>query len=251
MNYFFDMDGTLTPSRSLIEKGMVEALKKLSEKHNVIVVSGSKYSQMEQQLKEAVPFVHFKLAQSGNHAIRWDSENPVEDERLWLNELEWMQKAEVYKYLLETKTAWQLELPNFGLCDWEDLLEDRGCQISFSFVGHHADIEDKKKFDPDFAKRKDFLKEYPFESNSMEVRIGGTTCFDFMQIGRNKGFFVSKLIKNQNWRKEDCVYVGDALFPGGNDETVVGVIKTMQVANTQETLEFINKELEGDNTFKQ
>lgn len=31
--------------------------------------------------------------------------------------------------------------------------------------------------------------------------------------------------------KDDCVYFGNALFPGGNDKTVIGVIDTFPVDN--------------------
>ncbi len=34
-----------------------------------------------------------------------------------------------------------------------------------------------------------------------------------------------------NWEKSECLFFGDALFPEGNDETVIGVIETIQVEN--------------------
>ena len=37
---------------------------------------------------------------------------------------------------------------------WGDVIEDRGSQITFSALGQQAPLEEKKKWDPDFAKRK-------------------------------------------------------------------------------------------------
>ena len=34
------------------------------------------------------------------------------------------------------------------------MIEDRGSQITFSALGQQAPIEEKKKWDPDFTKRK-------------------------------------------------------------------------------------------------
>jgi hypothetical protein len=42
------------------------------------------------------------------------------------------------------------------------------------------------------------------------------------------------------WQKEDCLYIGDALFPGGNDETVVGVIPTQLVKDYHATYTYLS-----------
>ena len=74
---------------------------------------------------------------------------------------------------------------------------------------------------------------------AIDVVPGGTTCFDFFLRGKNKGYNVLRLIKKKDWRNTECVYVGDALFPGGNDETVIGVIPTHPVQGPDETFAFI------------
>ena len=87
------------------------------------------------------------------------------------------------------------------------------------------------------------LVEHPLVSDAVEVRIGGTTTFDYFRKGMHKGHNVLELIRRKGWVKDECVYVGDALFPGGNDETVIGVIDTHPVKNPTETLEFIRSVL--------
>ena len=47
---------------------------------------------------------------------------------------------------------------------------------------------------------------------------------DYFKKGKNK-FNINRLIDLKGWEKEECLFFGDALFPGGNDETVNGVIQ--------------------------
>ncbi|MDO8520795.1 MAG: HAD hydrolase family protein, partial [bacterium] len=114
-------------------------------------------------------------------------------------------------------------------------LEDRGSQISYSFVGHTAKIEEKEKFDPDKSRRTTILREYPFRSETVEVKIAGTTCFDFYIKGSHKGKNIAELCKKMGWEKDECLYVGDALFKNGNDESVIGVIPLKKVRDPKDT----------------
>ena len=43
---------------------------------------------------------------------------------------------------------------------WGEVIEDRGSQITFSALGQQAPLEEKDKWDPDYAKRKK-IKEHP------------------------------------------------------------------------------------------
>ena len=71
------------------------------------------------------------------------------------------------------------------------------------------------------------------------MRTGGTTTLDFTLKGKHKGFNIARFIEKMGWKKEDCVYVGDALFPGGNDETVIGVIPTKAIHDYHETYAYL------------
>lgn len=113
-----------------------------------------------------------------------------------------------------------------------------GAQISYSFVGHHADITLKKEFDPGGSKRREVLASHP-PPVGIEVRVGGTTCLDYFPYGLNKGFNVRKYASLRGWPMRECIYVGDALFPGGNDESVIGVMPTFPVQDPEETYGFL------------
>ena len=80
-----------------------------------------------------------------------------------------------------------------------------------------------------------------FHSENIEVGIGGTTCIDFFKKGNSKGDNVLEYIKRKNWKKSECLYVGDALFEGGNDYSVVGKLSTLSVKNPEETYHLIKE----------
>ena len=44
-----------------------------------------------------------------------------------------------------------------------------------------------------------------------------------------------------DWDKDECVYFGDGLYPGGNDEAVIGVIETIPVVNHLDTYRILQE----------
>ena len=75
------------------------------------------------------------------------------------------------------------------------------------------------------------MEQVPFASETLTIKIGGSTSFDYFPEKRNKGTNVQRLIDLKKWKNEDCVYFGDGLFPGG----VIGVIDTIPVEDHLDT----------------
>lgn len=222
------MDGTISMARSKITPEMKAMLDSyIQDGVDVIVISGSHNEQMDYQT-ENLPII--KMGQNGNHAI-----HPIHGE-LWCDVMTQQQKDKITEH---TKAIWAA--CTHTVPDEDDLFEDRGSQISFSLYGHNADVHEKKLFDGDFAKRKALLEKIPYECDETEVKIGGSTTFDYIQKGKNKGYNVAKIIEHFSWDKDECLFFGDALFPGGNDETVVGVIETIEVRDEHDCLRKLEK----------
>jgi len=218
LRLFFDMDNTLTRSRTPITDEMHTLLGSLP--CTIVAVSGQTADAVIKQLKGLDCYV---LGQNGNDA-RYG------EETLWHNTLTEDEKAAIYDHIASLPRTWDVP-------DENDLIEDRGCSISFSLYGHHAPIEDKEKFDPDQAKRIGLLTEHPLNSETIEVKIGGTTTLDYLKKGLHKGYNIARLCEYKDWNLDTCLYFGDALFPDGNDETVIGVIDTRAVKNPDDTYE--------------
>ena len=100
---------------------------------------------------------------------------------------------------------------------WGEVIEDRGSQITFSALGQQAPLEEKKVWDADFAKRKKMKALLDELLPDFSVRLGGTTSVDITRPGVDKAYGIARLGDTLGIAKEDMMFVGDALFPGGND----------------------------------
>ena len=100
---------------------------------------------------------------------------------------------------------------------WGETIEDRGSQITYSALGQQAPIEEKKKWDPDFAKRKKIKAILDKSIPEFSVRLGGKTSVDVTKPGIDKAYGIEKLRDTLGISIQEMIFIGDALFPGGND----------------------------------
>ena len=210
---FFDMDQTIAPARQMMLSKMFNYLTSLSQ--DIIVVSGSSIEQMPNQLGT---LRSFRLGQNGNHAI------DMEGTELWNVPLQEHHRTEILDHISQIVEILEHDLNH----EWNPI-EDRGAQITFSPIGNTAPLDLKRTYDPDRSKRLSLLDKIPFASEELVVKIGGSTSLDYIHKDRHKGTNVQKLIDYMKWEKDECVYFGDGLYPGGNDEAVIGVIETIAV----------------------
>lgn len=232
-HFFFDLDKTLTRSRSLMEPEHEKIFRSLCELCDVAVVTGGQIAQIEKQIPLGLRGMYHALSQSGNHAVLKNGA------ALWSEEFTEAQRLAVNEFIRIVHDEMQLPVK-----DENDLVEDRGSQISYSLIGHNEDIAKKEAFDPDAKKRLAILEKHKDDVEKLraagaDVRVGGTTTFDFTLEGKHKGFNIQRFIDKMGWKREDCIYVGDALFAGGNDETVIGIIPTKAVADYHETYDYL------------
>jgi hydroxymethylpyrimidine pyrophosphatase-like HAD family hydrolase len=119
---------------------------------------------------------------------------------------------------------------------WGELMEDRGSQITFSALGQEAPLEEKKKWDPDFSKRRQIKVLLDKSIPEFSVRLGGTTSVDVTKQGIDKAYGIRKLRDILGAAISEMIFIGDALFPGGNDYPAkeAGVV-SIQVRDPNET----------------
>jgi HAD superfamily hydrolase (TIGR01484 family) len=225
---FFDMDQTIAPARQPILPEMYKLLSSLD--HSLVIVSGQEVDKIGWQSNQLPTYT---LGQIGNHAT------DVSDNELWNIELETFHKAEILSHIEQLTQQLDHDLNH----DWNPI-EDRGAQITFSPIGNTAPHELKQAYDPDAAKRKLLLENTPFDSEELVVKIGGSTSYDYIHKDRHKGTNVQKLIDLKGWNPDDCIYFGDGLYPGGNDEAVIGVIETVLVEDHLDTYAKLKKMFE-------
>ena len=72
------------------------------------------------------------------------------------------------------------------------------------------------------------------------IRVGGTTSVDITRLGIDKAYGIRKLRDVPGVSMGEMIFIGDAVFPGGNDYPAkeAGVV-TIQVRDPNETKRLI------------
>ena len=229
----FDLDGTIAESKSALDAEMSELLRGLLSVVKVAVISGGDWPQFERQLIAMLtPDANLSnlslLPTCGTKFYKFTSKW----ERLYSEDFTADEKKKIVGSLQEALGFLHLRQERV----WGEQIEDRGSQVTLSALGQQAPLEEKKKWDPDFAKRRRIKALLDDLLPGFSVRLGGTTSVDVTKPGIDKGYGIRKLRAILGVPIEEMLFVGDALFPGGNDYAakVAGVV-CIQVRDPNET----------------
>jgi HAD superfamily hydrolase (TIGR01484 family) len=123
---------------------------------------------------------------------------------------------------------------------WGERIEDRGSQITFSALGQQAPLDAKEHWDPDFAKRKVIQADLRTHLPGLSINMGGATSIDITREGVDKAYGLKKLRDASGIELDSMMFIGDAIFPGGNDYPAKELgLDTVKVRDPQETLSVI------------
>jgi HAD superfamily hydrolase (TIGR01484 family) len=123
-----------------------------------------------------------------------------------------------------------------------EILEDRDTQLSFSALGQLAPIDEKELWDPDHKKRQKIKTLIESKIPEATLAIGGTTTIDVLAKGFDKAVGLIRFLNKIGLEKSNMLFIGDALFPGGNDYSVFEAgIDTLPVKGPEETALIIKK----------
>lgn len=214
----FDLDGTLAESKSAMDDEMVSLLNSLLAVAKVAVISGGDWPQFQRQLL-AQNFISNRLSNlsllptCGTKFYQYLSDW----KEIYSDDLSVSQKDQIIKALNTAMHSLQLTPAKV----WGEIIEDRGSQITFSALGQGAPLFEKREWDPEFVKRKKMQELLNKLIPEYSVRLGGTTSIDVTRPGIDKAYGIAKLDEILGIRKTEMLFVGDALFPGGNDYPVV------------------------------
>ncbi len=241
----FDLDGTLTESRSPLDSEMAELLCKLLSETNVVVASGASLVQFQKQFlnnlrcdRKSFQNLYLFLTNGGSF-YKYENE--------WINVYtETFSQDEKEKILNAFEKAFQETGITPPKTIHGTLIEDRGCQMTFSGLGQTAPLELKKKWDPDHSKRLVIMQALERHLPEFEISIGGTTSIDVTKKGIDKAYAITQIKKHLRIPKEEILLIGDALFKGGDDYPVkrMGIARIL-VSGTEETKKIIKKLLQG------
>ena len=210
----FDLDGTLAESKSSLDAEMSRLLHDLLGIVKVAVISGGDWPQFEKQVLSHLPhdesLVNLSLLPTcGTKFFQYKGDwKKIYSEDFTANEKE--------KITSSLKKA--VEQAGFKVEKvWGEVIEDRGSQITFSALGQQAPLVYKDKWDSDFTKRKKIKAILDTLIPEFSVRMGGATSIDVTKPGIDKAYGVRKLQDILGISLKEMIFIGDALFAGGND----------------------------------
>ena len=73
---------------------------------------------------------------------------------------------------------------------------------------------------PNTVKREKVVKFIAPLLPEADIFIAGTTTIDILPKGVTKGIMLEKMLLNRKLQKSDLLFIGDALYKGGNDYEV-------------------------------
>ena len=231
----FDLDGTLAESKQPLKDSMGEALADLLAVAHVAVISGGDWPQFQKQVASRLPA-------RADLSRLWLM--PTTGTKLYTHrEGAW---SPVYAELFSDdmraaiREAFDASLLATGFKPeqtWGERIEDRGSQITFSALGQQAPIAEKHAWDPDFAKRRVIQADLHSRLPDLSINMGGATSIDITQKGVDKGYGLRKLRDASGIPLEQMMFIGDAIFPGGNDYPAKEIgLKTVRVKDPDGTL---------------
>jgi phosphomannomutase len=230
----FDLDGTLAESKAAIDKEMAHLFSGLLDVAKVAIISGGDWPQFEKQVIAHLPKGTklsrlFILPTCGTKFYKYKSSG-------WKKIYSEDFTAEEKKKIIESLNQ-AVEKSGFKADKtWGDQVEDRESQITFSALGQKAPLEPKKAWDPDFKKRKKIKVILDKLIPGFAVHLGGATSIDITKPGIDKAYGMYKLRDTLKITIKQMLFMGDALFDGGNDQPARTTgADCIQVRDPQET----------------
>lgn len=213
----FDLDGTLTESKTSMDETTADLLVQLLQRKMIAVISGGAFGQFEKQLISTLRCSHellkkfFLFPTTGTRFYRYVVDHW---EQVYADEMTVVERTKI-------KEAFEKAFHDIGYHHPDQLfgevIEDRGTQVTFSALGQEAPLDLKKKWRDTQDRRQeivDALKKYIPE---FEIKIPGVTSIDVTRLGIDKSYGIRQMEKRLGIVIGDMVFVGDALYEGGND----------------------------------
>ncbi len=237
----FDLDGTLAESKAAIDGEMSRLLGALLRVVRVAVISGGGWPQFQKQIVARLPHdadlrdlsllptcgTRFYAYDGNDWHLRYAMDLSADDKRRIVDALG---AAVATSGFAANRT-------------WGDTIEDRESQITYSALGQSAPLDAKNAWDPDVSKRIAIKALLDVTLPDFSIRLGGSTSIDVTLPGVDKAYGIRKLRDNLGVPEDEMLFVGDALFPGGNDaparETGAACIAVRDPEETKRIIETI------------
>ena len=220
INYVFDVDGTLTPSRGKMDLAFQKWFIEWQKTHKSYLVTGSDYAKTVEQVGQEVIDNACMLFNCCGNEVR-------EKDKIIFSS-DWQPNNE----LLE---ALEQELQNSDYPEKTGKhIEIRTGMLNFSIVGRNAQKSQReryRKYDNENSERIGICLRLERKFEDLDFMIGGETGIDVYPTGKDK-----RLVLDYISHDDPIVFFGDKTLPGGNDYPLaINVDMTNKVESWEDT----------------
>ena len=235
----FDLDETLAPSFQAPSDYMIQILSALLDIMPVAIMSGAGFDRINAGVTARMPRL------SGNFYIFPNSSSQcyIYDAGVWRVEYNHLltddERTRIRNAIMQCIQGLDVikSTPSYG-----ERIVDREAQIAFTIVGLEAPLDIKQSWDPDGGKRRIIIEALEQKLVGFDILIGGASTIDITRKDVNKAYGVEWLSKRLGFQPSEMLYVGDALYEGGNDAVVIPTgIQTRPVTGPDKTVAIINE----------
>lgn len=241
----FDLDNTLTKDFKPPHLHTASRLHRLLNMVPVAIMSGASFKQMQEYLLPTLPADIDKtklylFPDTAGQCYLWE-------ENMWKQQynFDFTQEEKTKIVSAVTKSLEEQGIsPDAG--KYGEKIKIKQAQITITGLGFDAPAEEKNAWDPDSSKRKQIKRDLEKRLPDQEILVAGRTSLDITRKGIDKAYGVRWLAKRLEVEPKDMLFVGDEIYPGGNDYVVMeSGVETLQVQNPEETALLMEKILES------
>ena len=206
----FDLDGTITQHKSPLTEQNKLVLDALAARYKLLMVGAGQCMRIFNQLLE------YPIDILGNYGMQYGIyDQEAKELRIVRNDSVPCDRESVRERI-------EMLRREFGFNEYKgDSVQyhPSGC-ITFPIIGTEAILEDKLNFDPDRSKRRKIYDRVANLFSEYVVFVGGTSSFDMAPKPFDKYYALDLYCRENGYRHDEVVFVGDDYGIGGNDESV-------------------------------
>jgi phosphomannomutase len=223
--FIFDVDGTLTPSRGLIDKKFAVWFNHFCQVNQVYLVTGSDRPKTLEQIGETI-YNNCKRVYNCNGNDVWEKDVNIKAN-------DWTLPEDAHNWL-----SIQLAESDFNLRTGLHF-EHRPGMVNFSVVGRNAVAEERAKYvayEEHNSERNHIARKFNLLFPGITATVGGETGIDISPTSTDK----SQIIKDFD-RQDRTYFFGDRMDKDGNDYPLAQVVSIAKpVKHWGETKEFLS-----------
>ena len=206
MNYIFDIDGTLTPSRGVMDQSFKEWFLDFMKYNPVYFVTGSDKKKTLEQVGTSV-YNEAKIVYNCSGNDVWKGDKNIRSGIFHL-------PSEVEQDLLQIlKDSRFYEKTGFHI-------DARPGLVNFSIVGRNCTLEQRvmyKQWDEHKNERREISEVLSEKYPALRFEVAGETGIDITPAGADKSQILVDF-------EDEVMFFGDKTMPGGNDYTIAQAI---------------------------